>query len=190
MIANAGSAASISSLRASLQGLTPEQRHRELTDLVCGSAATVLGHPDVGADSAFADLGFDSLSAVELRNRLKTATGLTLSPTVIFDHATPAALAGHLDTQLAIGAAGDGSTGAPPTAPLVARFDDVARELQTLIEQPGVSADEKMRMTTRLQALLTATSPDPEPEPVVFDDDIANATEADLFALLDDEAGR
>ncbi len=190
MVANAGSAASISSLRASLQGLTPEQRHRELTDLVCGSAATVLGHPDVGADSAFADLGFDSLSAVELRNRLKMATGLTLSPTVIFDHATPAALAGHLDTQLAIGAAGDGSTGTPPAAPLLARFDDVARELQTLIEQPGVSAVEKIRMTTRLQALLTTTSPDPEPAPVGFDDDIANATEADLFALLDDEAGR
>ena len=185
MVADAGSAASTSSLRARLQGLTAEQRHRELTDLVCGSAATVLGHPDVGADNGFADLGFDSLSAVELRNRLKTATGLTLSPTVIFDHPTPTALAGHLDTQLATGTAGE----APATAPLLTRFDDVARELQTLIEQPGLSAEEKMRMSNRVQTLLTAMSI-PDPEPPVFDDDIATATEADLFALLDDEAGR
>jgi NADPH:quinone reductase-like Zn-dependent oxidoreductase/acyl carrier protein len=95
VVTDAGSAASTSGLLARLQGLSAEQRHRELTDLVCGNAATVLGQgiADVAADSAFQDLGFDSLSAVELRNRLKTATGLTLSPTVIFDHPTPGALA-------------------------------------------------------------------------------------------------
>ena len=92
---------SLTGLRSRLQGLTPEQRRAELADLVCGNAATVLGRStaDIDADVAFQDLGFDSLTAVELRNRLKIATGLTLSPTLIFDHPTPAALAEHLDTQ-------------------------------------------------------------------------------------------
>jgi acyl carrier protein len=188
VIAEAGSAASTSGLRARMQGLTPEQRHREFVDLVCSNAATVLGHgaADVGADSAFQDLGFDSLTAVELRNRLKTATGLTLSPTVIFDHPTPAALAEHLDTQLATSApaATDDASGR------MARFNDVARELQTLIDQPGWSADEKMRMNTRVQTLLsTLITVDAELEPDELYDDINSATESELFAILDEEAG-
>ncbi|MGO8770367.1 SDR family NAD(P)-dependent oxidoreductase [Mycobacterium sp.] len=188
VIAEAGSAASTSGLRARMQGLTPEQRHREFVDLVCSNAATVLGHgaADVGADSAFQDLGFDSLTAVELRNRLKTATGLTLSPTVIFDHPTPAALAEHLDTQLATSApaATDDASGR------MARFNDVARELETLIDQPGWSADEKMRMNTRVQTLLsTLIKVDAELEPAELYDDINSATESELFAILDEEAG-
>ncbi|WP_408632379.1 acyl carrier protein [Mycobacterium basiliense] len=63
----------------------------------------MLGHPDpqnITPQQAFQDLGFDSLTAVELRNRLKTTTGLTLSPTLIFDYPTPTAVADHLDQQL------------------------------------------------------------------------------------------
>ena len=185
VVAEAGSAASTSGLRARMQGLTAEQRHRELADLVCSNAATVLGHgtADVHGDSAFQDLGFDSLTAVELRNRLKTATGLTLSPTVIFDHPTPAALAEHLDAQLA----GTATDQAPDR---MARFHDVARELQTLIDQPGWSPDERRRMNTYVQTLLRSTAAvESEPEPDNLDDDINSATESELFALLDEEAG-
>jgi len=185
VVADTGSAASTSGLRARLQGLTVEQRRRELVDLVCGNAATVLGHgsADVGGDSVFQDLGFDSLTAVELRNRLKTATGLTLSPTVIFDHPTPAALAEHLDAQLA----GTATDQAPDR---MARFNDVARELQTLIDQPGWSPDERLRMNTRVQTLLSAMAAvESEPEPDDLYDDINSATESELFALLDEEAG-
>ncbi len=65
--------------------------------------ATVLGSPcpdEVDPDKTFQDLGFDSLTAIELRNRLKTATGLALSPTLIFDYPTPTAVARHLGPQL------------------------------------------------------------------------------------------
>ncbi|OBH90885.1 type I polyketide synthase [Mycobacterium scrofulaceum] len=180
---------SLTGLRARLEGLAPEQRRRELVELVCGNAATVLGHTtaDVSADQAFGDLGFDSLTAVELRNRLKIATGLTLSPTVIFDHPTPAALAEHLDGQLATG-----TTAEPPDR--MARFNDVARELQALLGQSGWSPGDKAQLVTRLEALLrTLTGPTdaayPEQPDDPFDDDIATATESQLFAILDEEIG-
>ncbi|WP_374021535.1 SDR family NAD(P)-dependent oxidoreductase [Mycobacterium sp. HNNTM2301] len=179
---------SLTGLRARLEGLTPEQRRRELVELVCGNAATVLGHStaDVDADQAFGDLGFDSLTAVELRNRLKIATGLTLSPTLIFDYPTPAALAEHLDGQLATGTAGE-----PPDR--MARFNDVARELQALLGQSGWSPGDKAQLVTRLEALLqTLTGPEvtyQEQPDDPFDDDIATATESQLFAILDEEIG-
>ncbi|MDP7726347.1 type I polyketide synthase [Mycobacterium sp. TY814] len=159
-----------------LHTLAPEQRLQALTELISSSAATVLGHSsavDIDGNKAFQELGFDSLTAVELRNRLKTATGLTLSPTLIFDYPTPAALAQYLADQL--------DTGAPPAGEpqnLLARFEDVSRELDTLVRRPDWSPEEKTQVTTRLQALIAQLS-----APAAEDE----AAKSELRALLDDD---
>ncbi|ORC05601.1 polyketide synthase [Mycobacterium persicum] len=97
-------AKSKSALAHRLHGLPEAEQHAVVLDLVRSHIATVLGNiaPEaVDADKAFQELGFDSLTAVEMRNRLKTATGLTLSPTLIFDYPTPNGLAGYIRGELA-----------------------------------------------------------------------------------------
>ncbi|MFE0026413.1 SDR family NAD(P)-dependent oxidoreductase [Amycolatopsis sp. NPDC059021] len=92
-----------SSLQERLAGLPSQEQERVVLELVRGAVAAVLGYTDadqVSPDRAFNDLGFDSLKAVELRNRLNVVSGLKLPATVVFDYPDTVELAGFLRTEL------------------------------------------------------------------------------------------
>ncbi|WP_369368671.1 SDR family NAD(P)-dependent oxidoreductase [Streptomyces sp. CG4] len=103
----AGAARSGGRLSRTLAALPESERPAAVLRLLQTEIATVLGHtadtPAADPERAFRDLGFDSLTAVDLRNALERRTGLRLAPTVAFDHPTPAALAGHLLRSLPAG---------------------------------------------------------------------------------------
>ncbi len=112
------------SLTSRLTALTVDEQRRHLVELVSGEVAVVLGHAgagDIGAGQAFNDLGFDSLTAVELRNRLNAVTGLRLPATLIFDYPSPGVLAEFLRVEL-VGeeAVSSGSAGGRTSAVAVA----------------------------------------------------------------------
>nr|WP_285440641.1 type I polyketide synthase [Streptomyces lydicamycinicus] len=105
-----------------LRPMTEAERERTLVELVRGQASAVLGYDGgdaVGTTRAFKELGFDSLTAVELRNRLNAATGLTLPATLIFDYPNPEALARYVREELL------GTVAAPvATVPVARPVDD------------------------------------------------------------------
>ncbi|GGW80155.1 hypothetical protein GCM10010320_72760 [Streptomyces caelestis] len=169
----------------SLTGLTAGERAHAVEDFVRTQVAMVLRHNDpdaVALERGFLQSGFDSLRAVELRNRLNEATGLPLPTTLVFDHPTPASVADLIGELLA----GRTEQGPGPDAvqgrqqALLARLDHLEAELLAsgLLRDgdhdPGRAA-ERERVAARLRELLDRLTPDDEDE---FED-------ASLEELLD-----
>ncbi|MFF3241520.1 type I polyketide synthase [Micromonospora sp. NPDC002931] len=127
-------------LRDRLSAASAADRHRILLDLVRAHVATVLGHASPGAieaDRDFLELGFDSLTALELRDALRQETGAELSATLLFDHSTPTALARHLLGQvLGADAAGEAPAGEGAGTP-----EGAGGILGGLFRQPKARAD-------------------------------------------------
>ncbi|MEU9117968.1 type I polyketide synthase [Streptomyces sp. NPDC048483] len=114
--AQSGGGAGGQELRSRLTGLTKAEQQRAVLDLVRSHVAKLLGHSSadaVGSGRLFSELGFDSLTAIELRNQLGAATGgLRLPATLIFDYPTPAALAEYLRGEMLGDAAADAAQAA------------------------------------------------------------------------------
>ncbi|WSG48015.1 acyltransferase domain-containing protein [Dactylosporangium sp. NBC_01737] len=97
--ASGAGAKAATTLRSRLEALPVAERETVVRELIAAHVATVLGHTEarpVDVNEAFRDLGFDSLTAIELRNRLAAAADVRLPATLVFDHPTPGALARHL----------------------------------------------------------------------------------------------
>ncbi|WP_443728848.1 type I polyketide synthase [Streptomyces buecherae] len=178
-----GQPAATSALAQQLADSTPGQQQQIVLHHIQTTAAQILGHASIDAVPAtqpFQDLGFDSLTAVELRNQLASSTGLDLTPALIFDHPTPKELADFLREQLA--------------------DEDVASEGRLLTEldrwdaaSESADVDEaaRRRITGRLQLLLAKWSDTGrETDRSAAHSDLEAASAEDIFDLISDEFGK
>ncbi len=188
-----GARADQASLSERLSGLPADERQRLLLGLVRDQVAAVLGHssPDaLDLERSFRESGFDSLTAVELRNRVNAATGLRLPATLVFDHPSPAALAEHLRSRLAPDEPeADGTAG---HAALLAELDRLEAALLSVGGGTGTDDDLRGAVATRIQGLLTTWNQH-RPGSAAQQDDtskIASATSDEIFDFIDKELGR
>jgi acyl carrier protein len=168
-------------LQERLAALGEDDQERLLLDLVRTHAADALGHrtPDqVRAALAFRDLGFDSMASLTLRNRLNEATGLALPTTVVFDHATPAALAEHLREQLR-----------PGGGQITAVLAEVDR-WEAAVEAMAPDDDARGRVVARLRSLLWKWDrrEDGTTE-AAGEDALTLATDEEIFDIVNKELG-
>jgi acyl transferase domain-containing protein/acyl carrier protein len=179
--ARRGPAVVAGSLAQKLAEVAEGEREALAVELVRGHVAAVLGHasPDaVDPDTAFLELGFDSLAAVELRNRLSQAAGLRLPATLVFDYPTPTATAAHLRSRI--------EASSVMRSPIHQQLD----KLESMIA--GVASDdERAEVDARLRALAAklpaADGEDDEGERLVERIQAAGADE--IFDLIDSELG-
>jgi acyl carrier protein len=168
------------SLAARLANVPEAEREGVVLELVRGHVAAILGHDSgsaIGPATSFRDLGFDSLAAVELRNRLGEASGRSLPSTVVFDYPTPAALAGFLAPQLATGGASGGTV------------DGEIERLETILA--ASSAEERGELVSGLEQLLRATSPaGPGLAGGEEKVDLGQTSDEELLQMLDEKFGR
>ncbi|USX54002.1 type I polyketide synthase [Lentzea sp. HUAS12] len=143
-------------LRHRLEGIDEQERLSLLLDLTRTHAAAAIGHRSadaVPAGKAFRQLGFDSLTAVDLRNRLVAATGLALPSTLVFDHPTPVALARHLRSALL------------PDLPAETGEDDEETRLRKVLASIPVERYREAGLLDLVLGLASGDTAAPEPQP-------------------------
>ncbi|MFI0264986.1 type I polyketide synthase, partial [Streptomyces sp. NPDC017056] len=179
----AGSAAEADALVQRLAPLDAAARRKALVELVREQVAAVLalagGHA-VAVERGFLDLGFDSLIALELRNRLNRITGLTLPATTIFDYPSVVAVAGHLADRLPIGAAG-----APAVTDEVQRLEAVLASAALDAEQQAALADRLLALAASVRGESAHDAGDAGSGEATLDD----ASDDEVFAFIDNELG-
>jgi acyl transferase domain-containing protein/NADPH:quinone reductase-like Zn-dependent oxidoreductase/NAD(P)-dependent dehydrogenase (short-subunit alcohol dehydrogenase family)/acyl carrier protein len=160
------------------------ERERMLLDLVRAQVAAVLGVADpdtVEPERPFKEIGFDSLTAVELRNRINGITGLKLAPTLVFDYPTPVALAEQLRDDLVT----DDVTAPVPV------LADLGRVAEALNAVPVEDEDVRARVDSALQELVAAWQALQPQRTDGLKARLSTASSADdLFDLIDTELGK
>ncbi|MFE5124817.1 SDR family NAD(P)-dependent oxidoreductase, partial [Streptomyces sp. NPDC056669] len=167
-----------------LATLPLEEQRRTLLSLVLTHAAAALGHSDPGriqTERGFLELGFDSLTAIELRNRLTAVTGLRLATTLIFDHPNPAALAAHLHTELA-------PEDVDPLAPMLGEIDRMESALLSVARDEAAREALLGRLRSTLSKLGALHGGGTEEGPAAGR--IQDATADEIFQFIDQDLGR
>ncbi|HEX6688722.1 MAG TPA: SDR family NAD(P)-dependent oxidoreductase, partial [Solirubrobacterales bacterium] len=173
------------SLAQRLLDVPEDEREAAVLDLVRSNVAVVLGHEsaaEVEPERAFQEMGFDSLAAVELRNRLNAVTGLALGATAVFDYPNPAALAEHL-----LGEVGGVES---EDALREGEVKELLGKLETTLSSLEPDGDVRERAGTRLRALLVSLSGSDSPGGDDAADDLAAMSHEEMFELIDEEFGR
>jgi len=161
-------------LKERLAGLSADERGEALLDLVRVQVAAVLAHdrPEaIDTERGFLDLGFDSLTALELRNRLGTLLGKRISATLIFDYPSVAAVAGYLRAELG------GDEAADP-------LESELTKLETALAQAKPDESEHARIGARLRAMTAKWAESLES---AESQELSSASADELFSILDGE---